>query len=137
MNAVPLSDPSGALRAWMCGCCGHVGHGGESMYRNADEHIIKASKARAESCCVCRTCGAPNPRADSVSALHCRACSAKQQAALDAARAEWEKTRKPCDECDGSGYDERDGDCDACSGSGWSPMEITLDQLKTIIGGGG
>lgn len=56
---------------------------------------------------------------------------------LEAARAEWEKTRKPCDECDGSGYDDQDEACDACSGSGWSPMKVALDTLMTIVGAPG
>lgn len=133
-SPIPLNDPNGIVRAWMCNCCQHVGSSGESMFGNADERQVEASRLNAESCCVCRTCKAPNPRADRDSALQCRACEAKRKATLEAAKAEWEKTRKPCAECDGAGYDDDDEDCDSCNGSGWGPMELSLDKLMVIVG---
>ena len=124
MNPIPLTDPTGALRAWICGCCLHVGHGSEALGRNADESIVASSRARAESCCVCRDCGGPAPRAASMSLLGCAACDAKRNAEIEAREAELAKTHDKCAHCDGSGDDwERVdidcADCLACNGSGW------------------
>lgn len=48
---VPLSDPSGALRAWACGACGHVFGG------------MQPRRESAARCCTCAHCGADTPNA--------------------------------------------------------------------------
>lgn len=119
MNPVPLTDPSGVVRAWMCGCCSHVGIGSVPVYQNADDDYIEGGRMRAEWCCVCRECRGPNPRTDCDSSLYCRACSAKRDEAIAAARAALEDTHSSCVACDGDGYDRNDTSCVWCGGAGW------------------
>lgn len=123
MNPVPLTDPTGTVRAWMCGCCSHIGIGSVPVYRNADDDYLEGSKLRAAACCACGGCGGPNPRTDRISCLRCRACEAKREEAAKAERAEREKTHVPCVACDGDGCDDHGEDCMRCNGYGLIPRE--------------
>ena len=58
MNPLPLTDPSGTIRAWACGHCFRVsssvscgGNSAEARQRETDYY-----KTRAEECGVCRGC---------------------------------------------------------------------------------
>lgn len=120
MNAVPLTDPSGTVRAWTCGVCWHVGHGGSMLSRPAGEDWIASSLASAAACCKCRECGRPNPRDNRTSSLHCRACAEVIEAAALAALAERRKTHAECSPCGGYGWLETPDDgCETCGGEGW------------------
>ena len=121
MNPIPLTDPTGALRAWMCGCCLHVGYGSEFGYRDADASIVAQSKLRAESCCICIDCAGPAPRATCSYSRVCKACEAKRRAASGAAFA---ASHEKCARCSGSGNNRSASpysgpNCPACNGSGW------------------
>lgn len=123
MNPVPLTDPTGTIRAWMCGCCLHVGIGSVPIYRSADDDYIEGGKLRAAACCVCWDCRGPNPRTDRISCLRCRACEAKREEAAKTERAERERTHVPCVACDGDGLDDNGEDCMRCNGYGLIPRE--------------
>lgn len=125
-NAIQLVDPSGVVRAWMCGTCFHVGGGVTALGRNADESIVASSKMRAESCCICSRCGQSRPREGRTSFTECADCTEVRYLEADAERAAKALTHDPCAVCDGSGDDWSlvDGgddcvDCLACNGSGW------------------
>lgn len=122
-NPVPLTDPSGTVRAWMCGCCLHIGIGSVPIYRDAEADYIEGSMLRASACCVCGECKGPNPRADRDSSLYCRACTAKRDESIRAARADLERTHTQCAACDGDGYDDLDTSCIRCNGTGWIKRE--------------
>lgn len=122
MNPVPLTDPSGVVRAWMCGCCGHAGEFPHRYGENADERAIARSRENAEQCCVCMWCKNPAPRAECM--LECKACQAQAKAKADAERAERMRTHEECSRCDGYGWiDNIDHDCPKCDGSGWVKRE--------------
>lgn len=117
MNPIPLTDPNGVIRAWMCSACESIGefNGGTTGWH------VEESKLRAESCCVCE-CGAPMKRLD----LECPACALKRRNEIEAARVEKSKTHDPCATCNGTGnYMDRFAivDCDACAGTGWIAKE--------------
>lgn len=122
-SPVPLTDPSGTVRAWMCGCCGHIGVGSVPIYRDADADYIEGSLLRAAACCVCSECKGPNPRTDRDSSLYCRACTAKRDEDIRAAFAERKKTHTWCGACEGDGYDHLDTSCVHCGGAGWVKRE--------------
>lgn len=88
MNALPLRDPSGVVRAWCCGVCFHVRAGSEYLGQNADEAIVDSWRERAAECCVCRSCGGPAPRAElKYLSGDCDACT-ERAAAKERARQE-------------------------------------------------
>lgn len=118
MNPVPLTDPTGTVRAWMCGCCGHAGEFPSRFGKNADAYAIERSRLNAEECCVCRQCDGPAPRVDC--ALVCKSCQEKNAAKADDARQEKLKTHRECSKCCGYGWvDHPHDDCPACDGDGW------------------
>lgn len=120
MNAVPLADPNGTVRAWVCGVCWHVGNGGSMLSQVAGEDWIASSLACAAACCKCRECGRPNPRTNRTSELHCAECKERVDAATRAFIAERDRTHEHCHKCSGEGCLPPDlDDCEACGGSGW------------------
>lgn len=118
-SAIQLVDPNGVVRAWMCGTCFHVGAAGTYLGKNADERIASASKMRAESCCVCASCGKSRPREGRVSFLECAECAEKRRLAEEAERAAKMLTHDQCAECEGDGVGLDYEDCTACGASGW------------------
>ena len=85
-NPIPLSKPDSTVYAYACGACGCIGGGGIVCGDGANGWTaISADRSReqAETCCVCRTCGAPAP-----SEIDCTDCRAKWQAKVEAMHAE-------------------------------------------------
>ncbi len=114
---VPLRDPDGIVRAWMCGACFHVGQAGEYVGQNADEALVEHSRRDAARCCTCWTCGkARDPGERHRGGITCEACSARAQATIDAERAASGESPPvemvECPGCDGS------GECQQCRGTG-------------------
>lgn len=84
---IPLTDPSGTVRAWACGKCGVVAtSGGEPMFMPSPDYLTEdaaRARTRAVECCVCDECGGPNPRGTSWR-TRCVACAAlKAEAARE------------------------------------------------------
>ena len=76
MNALPLRDPDGVIRAWCCGVCFHVGAGSAYLAENADAEIVDRWRERAARCCSCESCSGPAPRSESKYLLNnCDACA--------------------------------------------------------------
>lgn len=121
MNPVPLTDPTGTVRAWMCGRCNCIGEfNGETSEWHAEE-----SRRSAERCCMCE-CGAIISKI----ALWCRDCARKRQAEIDAQNAEMRKTHYVCPQCNAA----RD-DCSTCDGTGWvehTPAQSTADAGQRV-----
>lgn len=117
MNAQPLVAGD-VVRAYACGTCWRPGamgaHGG--AYGERD---VARSRADAEACCVCETCGstlAPN----GAYLRCCDACNSKH-AALRLVTVSSEPVQSvQCDECGGSGSCRvcHSGDCVKCDGVG-------------------
>lgn len=128
-KAMRLVDHDGVTRAWMCGVCFHVGPTGFYVHTNADEKLVGCSEREANSCCVCRTCGAENPREGYGSLIECASCSDRRriewEARCEAEREEKMKTHSECFECDGTG--DR-GLCHACDGEGWILRDDTAQK---------
>lgn len=78
VGVIPLSSPDGAVYAYACSTCHHVGGGSELLYTPDEpgpiQVLVESSLRDAESCCVCRACGGPAPRGVRTG-LECEACA--------------------------------------------------------------
>lgn len=118
MNPVPLKDPSGVVRAWMCGECLHVGGCGEYMGSNADEQIVEGSRIDAEHAASATTAGSlhRDPLPKPLMTL-CVACGEKWQADCNVRHKAFVEEQRAKglvehDACGGIG-------CDGCDEEGW------------------
>lgn len=104
MNPVALRDPSGVVRGWMCGVCLHAQASSEYLGQNADEKLVERWRESAETCCVCRECGGPAPRAEKrYFGGDCDACTERQVAEGQARReAQLGGPTARCPRCHGS-----------------------------------
>lgn len=79
MNPIPLTDPSGTVRAYVCGVCNNV-RGSGSMLLGAAVDAAYAqedaarSLGRATRCCACDRCGTPIPIGAPTFAGMCSPC---------------------------------------------------------------
>lgn len=117
MNAQPLIAGD-IVRAYACGTCWRPGamgaHGG--AYGERD---VARSRADAEACCVCETCGMPLA-ANGAYLRCCDACNSTDVARRQAIASAEPVHSTPCDDCLGSGSCKicRSGDCVKCDGKG-------------------
>lgn len=61
MRPIAISSPDGKVYAYACSVCHHVGISGRLLYApegGLPERIVESSRADAERCCTCYTCGA-------------------------------------------------------------------------------
>jgi hypothetical protein len=66
-DPIPLTDPSGTVRSYICGTCLRIGSGaefmgGERLTDEQIEHARKDCRDEATRCCSCRECGTPTTR---------------------------------------------------------------------------
>lgn len=72
MDALPLKDPHGEVRAWCCGVCGSTETPRPQKLREMSAiEIADASRVAAASCCQCRRCGRARAKDRTV---YCDAC---------------------------------------------------------------
>lgn len=59
-DPIPLTDPSGAVRAWACGTCGstHAPHPVSARLDSTIDDAARASRSAAAVCCIRCACGA-------------------------------------------------------------------------------
>jgi len=113
MNAVPLTDPQGTIRGWMCGTCLHPGGHSERLIGLFDERMIESARCDAEACCRCWEC----KRAIGIDEGRGRTCV--ECAKVERGPHESMLIEGPfCVHCLGSG----ETTCTACVGSGREPI---------------
>jgi len=117
VNAIPLTDPTGVVRGWICGTCLHPGGHGERLIGLFDEQMVDSAHCDADACCQCRQC----KRAIGIEEGRGRTCA--QCAAVDRAVSElnamYPSNAGPiCLHCLGSG----EVTCAPCLGSGYEPI---------------
>lgn len=125
MNAIPLTDPSGVVRAWMCGICKHQY---PRWVGEMPAHLVEESRDAAEHCCVCweRDCGRiASHHSDALWMFshYCDEHAAIRAAAKKADDEAFEARQREeglvrCSECLGVG-------CDGCGDDGWVRAEGT------------
>lgn len=117
-DPIPLTDPQGVVRAYLCGCCGQVP---EQPIYGVNEAAKQAedSRGRAEKCCVCIDCKGPNPRGSGGTILTCKACYAPTLARRRELHKAWYGTDE-CDQCS-FGINHNGTECLECGGSGRVP----------------
>jgi hypothetical protein len=111
MKPVPLTDPSGVVRTWMCGRCFSPAithdHGGRAPH---DAGCVDESEERATECCRCQICKSELPDTDPhYVCTECRSTLAERASAAPYV------PRDVCKTCDGN------GSCPNCQGEGFVP----------------
>jgi|WetSurMetagenome_2_1015567.scaffolds.fasta_scaffold188318_1 hypothetical protein len=113
MNAIPLTDPTGIVRGWICGTCLHPGGHSERLIGLYSEGMIESARSDADECCRCRQCKRAI-RLDEGRGRTCPEC-----AAIDRAVSELNLLHPSngpiCIPCLGGG----EVTCAACLGSGY------------------
>jgi hypothetical protein len=67
MNEVPLKDPSGQIKAWICSIC-------QKVHSSLDTDQTNISREFASRCCTCMGCGEPA----GTGATICKKCEESQ-----------------------------------------------------------
>ena len=114
VSPLPLSASDGTIYAYVCGVCRHVGPMGSLLRRAWDEDVREfadQSRAKAEACCRCRTCGAALTAAEG--RFRCARCVTKKAEAEKSAVAPPD-ARPRCPRC----MDLGELWCPDCSGEG-------------------
>lgn len=116
---IPLTDPAGMVRAYLCGCCGELPVIGQVGGARDPAEQAACALRRAAECCICHQCDGPNPRwATGGTFSECAACTAPKIAAERARRAAFEAVTDPCPACGGAWILEG---CDTCEDNGRVP----------------
>jgi len=114
MNAIPLTDPKGVVRGWICGTCFHTGGNCERLIGRFDRRMVADARRDAEACCRCRKCKRAITLAEGRSRT-CRECAAAERTEMDTQHPP--DARPICVPCLGSG----ETTCVKCLGSGYEP----------------
>lgn len=88
---IPLSAPDGRIFVYACPRCERICN---SIHTKDKERLLEESKKKAESCCLCRECGALVDKSKSGYSYLCATCSDKQEEERKPLLDQWAKERE-------------------------------------------